>query len=60
MKFEKCLRIPNLKNSANEAEYNEAINLKYIFFVKGALEGLRQSLITESLLKTMKNAFYFT
>ena len=27
---------------------------------KGALEGLRQLLITESPLKMMKNAFYFT
>ena len=31
-----------------------------LFFVKGALEGLRQFLITESPLKIMKNAFYFT
>ena len=28
--------------------------------VKGALSGLRQFLETESLLKMMKNAFYFT
>ena len=27
---------------------------------KGALQGLRQFLITESPLKMMKNAFYFT
>ena len=36
-----------------------------IFFIKrallkGALEGLRQFLVTESPLKMMKNAFYFT
>ena len=28
--------------------------------LKGALSGLRQFLATESLLKMMKNAFYFT
>ena len=28
--------------------------------VKGALTGLRQFLVTESPLKMMKNAFYFT
>ena len=28
--------------------------------LKGALSGLRQFLITESPLKMMKNAFYFT
>ena len=28
--------------------------------LKGALSGLRQSLIAESLLKMMKNALYFT
>ena len=30
------------------------------FKVKGALSGLRQILATESPLKMMKNAFYFT
>ena len=36
--------------------------LQYAFqpFVKGALEGLRQFLITENLLKMIKTAFYFT
>ena len=31
-----------------------------ISLVKGALSGLRQLLATESPLKMMKNAFYFT
>ena len=35
---------------------NDAAN----FEIKGALSGLRQSLATESPLKMMKNAFYFT
>ena len=30
-----------------------------MFFLKGALSGLRQFLITESSLKMMKNVFYF-
>ena len=30
------------------------------FIFKGALSGLRQVLVTESPLKMMKNAFYFT
>ena len=29
-------------------------------WILGALSGLRQSLVTESPLKMMKNAFYFT
>ena len=33
--------------------------LKY-FFLKGAPSGLRQFLATQSPLKIMKNAFYFT
>ena len=33
---------------------------KYNDFLKGALSGLRQFLATESPLKMMKNAFYFT
>ena len=33
---------------------------KLISFLKGALSGLRQFLATESPLKMMKNAFYFT
>ena len=35
------------------------INFSLSIF-KGALQGLRQFLATESLLKMMKNAFYFT
>ena len=35
---------------------NDVVN----FEIKGALSGLRQSLATESPLKMMKNAFYFT
>ena len=31
-----------------------------IGYLKGALSGLRQFLATESPLKMMKNAFYFT
>ena len=31
-----------------------------VIMFKGALQGLRQFLITESPLKIMKNAFYFT
>ena len=34
--------------------------LKKILPLKGALSGLRQLLATESPLKMMKNAFYFT
>ena len=34
--------------------------LNLITEFKGALQGLRQFLITESLLKMMKNAFCFT
>ena len=30
------------------------------FLFKGALSGLKRFLATESLLKVMKNAFYFT
>ena len=30
------------------------------FYLKGALSGVRQFLTTESSLKMMKNAFYFT
>ena len=39
-----------------------AIKLKCLYHIilKGALEGLRQFFITESPLKMMKNAFYFT
>ena len=33
---------------------------KIIIVSKGVLSGLRQFLATESLLKMMKNAFYFT
>ena len=36
-----------------------SINFSLSIF-KGALQGLRQFLATESLLKMMKNAFYFT
>ena len=37
------------------------INLKVFFlFIKGALSSLRWFLVTESPLKMMKNAFYFT
>ena len=32
----------------------------YVVFLKGALSGLRQFLANESLLKLMKNTFYFT
>ena len=37
------------------------INVPYILITvrKDALAGLRQFLVTESLLKMMKNAFYF-
>ena len=35
-------------------------NKEYKFDFKGALSGLRQFLATESPLKMMKNAFYFT
>ena len=44
----------------------EILNFLYYFFVgylrkfKGALSSLRQFLATESPLKTLKNAFYFT
>ena len=31
-----------------------------VIMFKGAVQGLRQFLITESPLKIMKNAFYFT
>ena len=37
---------------------NNHFKLKYL--LKGALSGLRQFLATESPLKIMKNAFYFT
>ena len=37
----------------NSAQFN-------LFWVKGALSGLRQFLAAESLLKMMKNASYFT
>ena len=33
---------------------------KSVFVVKGAISGLRQFLATESPLKMMRNAFYFT
>ena len=33
---------------------------KSLMQIKGTLSGLRQFLATESLLKIMKNAFYFT
>ena len=35
------------------------INLQEMF-IKGTLSGLRQSLVIETPLKTMKNAFHFT
>ena len=35
-------------------------NANIIPLLKGALSGLRQFLATESLLKMIKNAFYFT
>ena len=34
--------------------------IQYFTNFKGALLGLRQFLVTESLLKMMKNVFYFT
>ena len=34
--------------------------LTFSLFVKGALSGLRQFLATESPLKMVKDAFYFT
>ena len=46
------------------AERAKYISMKNEFqrteLFKGALSGLRQVLITESPLKMMKNAFYFT
>ena len=37
------------------------INVKVFFlFIKGALSSLRRFLVTESPLKMIKNAFYFT
>ena len=36
------------------------INFQSADNIKGALSGLRQLLVTESPLKVMKNAFYFT
>ena len=44
------------KKNCNEAGYLVTSYLKFT----GAFSGLRQFLATESLLKMMKNAFYFT
>ena len=38
----------------------DQLNRAKCLLIKGALEGLRQFLATESPLKMMKNAFYFT
>ena len=47
----------------------DKVSMSYLFFfsryqtkcvIKGALSGLRQFLVTESPLKMMENAFYFT
>ena len=54
----------NTRNSDNVQSFNtikvviDEKEFQYLF--KGALSGLRQSLTTESLLKMMKSAFYFT
>ena len=38
----------------------QVFSYESILYIKGALSGLRQFLAIESLLKMMKNAFYFT
>ena len=47
-------------NSLHEYEELEQVYLTYFKRIKGSLSGLRQFLATESPLKMMKNAFYFT
>ena len=47
-------------NSLHEYEELEQVYLTYFKQIKGSLSGLRQFLATESPLKMMKNAFYFT
>ena len=50
------------KSNINETVYFFLVSLKYrqIITVKGELSGLRQLLATESHVKMMKNASYFT
>ena len=45
------------------ADFSDKIDyweIKSILILKGLLSGLKQLLATESILKIMKNAFYFT
>ena len=48
-------------HNGNQPEhFNKALQGDFICCLKGPLSGLRQFLSTESLLKAMKNAFYFS
>ena len=60
-KFSRGSLIPLIWLLVDDSDvYVELLTLNYKWVVKGALPGLRQFLATESPLKMMKKAFYFT
>ena len=55
-----CRVFDSISNTEEVLSINLFANMFVFRDFKGALSGLRQFLATESPLKMMKNAFYFT